>query len=474
MSDARVSLLAGAALVFSLVVHGAESDARLREAFRNPAKDGWTYVHLEGSPAEIGFQHGYLLTAEIEDAKRAIELGSVHGLKQSWEELRTVSMTVLLPHVPDEYRRELQGMEEGLRAHGSKLDLLDLVTMNASMELPYYYDEARNNQAKGVPSGVGEHCSAFVATGSYTRDGRIVIGHNNWSDYLSGSRWSIILDIVPASGHHFIMDGVPGLIHSGDDFGMNDAGMVITETTIANFHGFDRNGVPEFVRARKAMQYSESVDDFVRIMKAENNGGYANTWLIGDTRKNEIARLELGLKHVTLERSSDGYFVGSNFPINPKLIVEETDFPINDPEAPNLIRRRRWDQLMSEFKGKIDVDAGKKFETDHYDALTKEIDPNERTICGHIDRSSRGLKGWQGPYGPAGAVEAKVADAGMVQKMSFVAGAGHPCGLEFRAADFLKEHKEYDWQSPLLHDLKANPWSIVSAGTRKESVTAQR
>jgi Phospholipase B len=474
MSATRVSLLAGAALAFSLVVYGADSDPRLREAFRNPAKDGWTYVHLEGSPAEIGFQHGYLLTAEIEDAKRAIELGSVHELKQSWQELRAVGNTVLLPHVPEEYQQEMQGMAAGLRAHGSKLDLLDLVVMNASMELPYYYDEARKNQAKGVPSSVGEHCSAFVATGSYTKDGRIVIGHNNWSDYLTGSRWNIVLDISPATGHHFIMDGVPGLIHSGDDFGMNDAGIVITETTIANFHGFDRNGVPEFVRARKAMQYSGTVDDFVRIMKAGNNGGYASTWLIGDTKKNEIARLELGLKHVTLERTSDGYFSGANFPINPKLTAEETDFPANDPEAPNLIRRRRWDQLMAEFKGKIDVEAGKKFETDHYDALTKEIDPNERTICGHVDKSNRGLKGWQGPYGPAGAVEAKVADAAMVEKLSFVAGAGHPCGLEFHAADFLKEHKEYDWQSPLLRDLKANPWSVVSAGTRKESVTAQR
>ena len=414
------------------------------------------------------------MTAEIDDAKNAIELALVHEAKHSWDDIRQVSATVLLPHVPAEYKEELQGMEEGLRAHGSKLDLIDLVAINASMELPYYYDQAKNMQGKGVGASVGEHCSAFVATGSYTKNGRIVIGHNNWSDYLTGSRWNLILDIVPANGHHFIMDGVPGLIHSGDDFGMNDAGIVITETTIANFHGFDRNGVPEFVRARKAMQYSESIDDFVRLMKDGNNGGYADAWLLGNIKKNEIARLELGLKNVTLERSIDGYFVGANFPINPKLISEETDFPINDPETPNVIRHRRWDQLMSEFKGRIDVEAGKKFETDHYDALTKEIDPNERTICGHVDRSSRGIKGWQEPYGPAGAVEAKVADAAMIEKMSFVAGAGHPCGVEFRAAAFLKEHKEFDWQSPLLRDLKANPWSMVSAGTPKESITAQR
>jgi hypothetical protein len=97
--------------------------------------------------------------------------------------------------------------------------------------------------------------------------------------------------------------------------------------------------------------------------------------------------------------------------------------------------------------------------------ITKEYDPNERTICGHIDRSSRGLKPWQGAFGPAGAVEAKVADSGMAERMSFVAGAGHPCGVEFHAAEFLKAHKEYKWQDGLLQDLKANPWTTVSAAS---------
>jgi hypothetical protein len=118
---------------------------------------------------------------------------------------------------------------------------------------------------------------------------------------------------------------------------------------------------------------------------------------------------------------------------------------------------------MAENKGRIDVELGKKFETDHYDALTKEYDPNERTICGHIERSSRGLKPWQDPYAPAGAAETKVADSAMAEKMSFWAGMGHPCGLAFNAAEFLKVHKEYAWQSGLLQDLNANPWIVVSA-----------
>src|SRR4029077_16924984 len=157
------------------------------------------------------------------------------------------------------------------------------------------------------------------------------------------------------------------LIHSGDDFGLNSAGMVITETTISGFHGFATNGIPEFVRARKAMQYSSSIDDATRIFRVGNNGGYANDWLIADTRKGEIASLELGLKNVTLERKTDGYFVGSNFPISPKLAAEETNFAVTDQGNSANARHQRWEQLMAQNKGKIDVPMAEKFLADHAD-----------------------------------------------------------------------------------------------------------
>jgi hypothetical protein len=443
----------------------ATADDRMNGATREPgATNGWIQVHLQGDAATRGYQHGYLLNTEIEDAKKAIELSVTHEVNHSWLELRAVAQKMSWAKIPSEYQQELQGIAEGLKEKGSRLDVVDLVAMNEFMEFSYYYDEMKKRNGVALTSSVAEHCSAFVATGRYTKDGRIVIGHNNWSDYLSGTRWKVIFDIAPATGHRFIMDGVPGLIHSADDFGINDAGMMITETTISDFHGFDENGVPEFVRARKAMQYADSIDDFARLMEDGNNGGYANAWLVGDRKTNEIARLELGLKNVILERTRDGYYVGSNFPVNDKLGKEETNFPMSDMNAPNQCRHRRWDQLMEENKGKIDVEAGKRFETDHYDVITKELDPNERTLCGHIDKSSRGLPGWQGPFGAAGAVEAKVADSAMAEKMSFVAGAGHPCGVGFDAKKHLKAHPELAWQAPELEDVKVNAWMVVSAG----------
>jgi hypothetical protein len=439
-----------------------QSDPRLKKSFRRPDQSGWIFVHLEGSPAEIGFQHGYLLAPEIEDAQKVVALGLTHDSKKDYAFFRTAAEKVLWPHIEAQYREELKGMVEGLKAKNVPLDLWDVVALNAWLELtPYYtdwYDQA--HKAASAKRPVPEHCSAFVATGSYTKDGKIVIAHNNWSEYKEGSRWNIIFDIAPANGYRILMDGMPGLIHSGDDFGVNSAGMTISETTIGYFAGFDPDAIPEFVRARKAMQYSASIDDFARIMKDGNNGGYANTWLVADSKNNEIGSLELGLKHVTLHRTQDGYFVGSNFPENEELIRDEApEFPVKDKSISANARHVRWEQLMAENKGTITADSAKRFLADHYDTVDREIAPSERTLCGHVDLSHRGSKPWQANYGPAGTVQNKVTDGTMAARMEFSAAMGHSCGIDFKAAEHLQQHPEFDWQKDVLRDLDSHPWT---------------
>ena len=344
------------------------------------------------------------------------------------------------------------------------MDVWDIVAMNAWLELPYY-DKflSKGTPASTGAAGPGDHCSAFVATGSYTKDGRVVIGHNNWTSYSSGERWNIVFDILPAKGSRIMMDGAAGLIHSGDDFGVNQAGILITETTISGFSGFDPNAVPEFVRARKAMQYAASIDDFARIMKDGNNGGYANTWLVADRKTNEIASLELGLKNVTLLRTKDGFYVGSNFPSDPKLVKEETDFDVNDKGKSENARHARWLALMDQNRGKIDVAAGQKFLGDHFDSYEGKTDASERTLCGHIEVSPRGMGTWQAPYAPAGAVQNKVTDAAGAEKMSLTAALGHSCGISYKSTEHLAKHPEFAWMKDILRDMPARGWARFTA-----------
>ena len=98
-------------------------------------------------------------------------------------------------------------------------------------------------------------------------------------------------------------------------------------------------------------------------MVDRNNGGYANDWLVGDNKTGEIALFELGLKNWSVDRTRNGYFVGSNFPVKPKLMKEETKFDsANRTSSPNA-RRERWEQLIAGHKGSIDVDVAKAFES---------------------------------------------------------------------------------------------------------------
>ena len=437
---ARVVCLVLAIGAYGLTFAQVSSDARLEKAFKRPPQNGWTFVHLEGTPAQIGFQHGYLLAHEIADGSQVIQLELPHDTGKAWQFFREAAEKVLWPRIEDQYREELQGIVAGLKAQAVNLDLWDVVAVNAWLELGYYaswYDQKHN--LEGRPKGaVPERCSAFLATGRFTRDGKIVMGHNAWTGYADGTRWTIIYDIVPARGHRILMDGYPGIIHSGDDFGINSAGIMITETTISGFAGFKTEGIPEFVRARKAMQYASSIDEFVQIIREGNNGGYANTWLAGDRKTGEIARLELGLKNVTLARTKDGFYGGANFPINPKLARQETSFPVKDRGVSANARHNRWKQLAAEYKGRVDVETGKKFLSDHYDTYAKKEEPNERTLCGHIDLSQRGAKPWQPPYGVAGAIQAKLADSSMAERMSLMVAAGHPCGIHFHAGEHLE------------------------------------
>jgi hypothetical protein len=473
----------GLAVVLLVAAMGASqaqdvssADPRLQKAYRFQ-QGGWTYVHLEGSPSEAGFQHGYLLAPEIADALEAIKLFDTRQTQRDWEFFRKTAREMLWPHIDAEYQQELQGIADGVKAHGVDLDVYDIVALNAFEEVPDYYVPWLNKQEKAAKApklAAPGNCSAFIATGAYTKGHQIVIAHNNWTSYLAGERWVIIFDILPQHGQRILMDGFPGVITSDDDFGVNAAGIMITETTITQFEGWDPNGKPEFVRSRKALQYAKSINDYVRIIKEGNNGGYANDWLIGDRKTGEIAYLELGLKNTPLWRTKDGYFVSSNFARDPKLIHEETSgFDPNDASSSMNARHARWEELMKQAKGKIDVEIAEQFLSDHVDSFEKtasgveKTQPNERSLCGHVDASSRGVKEWDwSPYNPGGAVQGKAADSNMTANMSFVARAGHPCGADFVAADFLERHPEFSWQKPLLRDMKAGPWTTFQAGQK--------
>jgi hypothetical protein len=432
-------------------------------------RDGWIFVHLEGTPEQIGYQHGSWLAPEIADLLRVIKPYLEKSSKRDWSFYRQASENMLWTGIDPEYQREIDGIVAGLKSKGIEADRWDLVALNANQELPYYYVPWLDKKEGRAPvTHAPGNCSAFIATGSHTKDRRIVMGHNAWTNYVVGTRWNVVFDIKPATGFRFIMDGLPGVIISDDDFGVNSAGIMVTETTITQFEGWNPAGKPEFMRARKALQYSRSIDDFVRIMLDGNNGGYANDWLIGDNKTGEIALFELGLINHELKRANEGCFVGANFPVTDKVRTEETKFDHTKKDSSPNARRVRWEHLTARHKGKIDVGQGKAFENDDFDIITQAHGANERTLCGRVEISPRGAPEWDwGPFYPGGTVQSKVIDGSLAGTLAFWGQFGHH-GSDFVADDFLAEHKEYEWMRGLLKDMRCQPWSRFEADMKSK------
>lgn len=426
-------------------------------------KNGWTYIHIEGSPLERGFQYGYLLSDDIKEAIRTLSEEWHYSTALDWQFLAEKADSLFTQKIDAEDMAEMNGIVEGMKAKGVSVDRKDIVALNGWIELRSYWWPTVKDKINS-PEKKKESCSSFIAVGSMTKDGGIVLGHNTMTSFYEPF-CNIIIDILPEKGHRILMQTTAGLIHSGTDFFITDAGLVGSETTIGDFFPFDPDGTPEFVRMRQATQYASSIDQWCDIMKKGNNGGYANAWLIGDINKNEIARLELGLKYIGFERKKDGYFTGSNVAEDLKILRNETRTNETNIKISGVARRLRWKQLMKQFTGKIDLEEAKKFEADHYDMYLKKDTLSGRDLCSHWELDAQTSTS-DSPFDPGGTVDAKVVDSKMAKEMSFEARWGSACGRDFNAKKFLEGNPQYEWMTGILKDMPTEPWTVFKAGEK--------
>jgi hypothetical protein len=340
-------------------------------------KNGWIYVHIEGDPYERGFQHGYLVASELDEILESLKYLTYWNTGKRWDFFVDAGEALFVPRIDEEFLEEMKGIAKGAQSAGVNITWQEVLAWNGYFELTGYWwpNEKAGKFAKGDQTDK-DRCSAFIATGSATKDGRIVMAHNSWDAFEQGQFFNLILDLQSAEGHRIFMQSVPGYIHSMADFFVTEAGIMGTETTIGGFGDYDPNEVPEFFRARKAMQYANDLDEFVKMMEKKNNGGYANSWLLADANTGEIMRLELGLNYQNVERKTDGYFVGFNAPVDPRIRnLECGNTGYADIRMPMGARWVRLTQLMKEHYGEIDTELAQEILAEHIQSsLSQSLD----------------------------------------------------------------------------------------------------
>jgi uncharacterized protein CbrC (UPF0167 family) len=448
-----------------------EERAWLERAERRDS-NGWIHLKIGGAPFARGFQHGYLVAAEYAEAIRVF--AAMTYLTSGFDYAFFVEKAVELQksRIPDEQLEEMSGIAAGLTRAGVPTSLDDIIGWIANTEITgYWWPTVASQYVNTAPTGNRKsHCSAFIATGSATTDGHIVIGHETFTEFWNGQFNNVILDITPDDGFRMVMQTSPGYTASMTDFWMTGGGIVVVETTMVGYQGFDPDKVPEYVRARNACQYGTSIDEWVELMNAENDGGYANIWLIGDIKTGEIANYQQGLIYQNLEKKSDGWFYGDNAPSDPRIrFVESTDTGYNDIRQQTGARRVRWPQLLAQHEGSIDAEIGQVMLGDTFDPYLGYINPSSRTICSHYDEDPMEFVSdpnavWNIPFYPAGSVDGKVTTAAMAEEMSMWGRFGRADGAPFNAAEFLRLHPQWAWQEGYLPDMPHQPWTLFEGG----------
>jgi hypothetical protein len=178
-----------------------EEQAWLSKAIREET-NGWIYIHIEGRPFARGFQHGYLLAKEIAESLRIEKYINWWDTGKEWSFFVEATLKMFAPKIAPEFREEMEGITAGARKAGVEVSYGDVVLLNASSEIfGYWYSWSQKNA--GSPQK-GGGCSAFIATGKATADGRLVLAHNTWTSYVTCLS-NIVIDLVPEKGFRMLM-----------------------------------------------------------------------------------------------------------------------------------------------------------------------------------------------------------------------------------------------------------------------------
>jgi len=485
---------------------------------------GWIYLHIEGKPYDRGYQHGYLLANEIVDhitrwsnvihnspknSKKPVDINSPEYQKMSndwWESCRSAIKKIYWDRTPEEYQEEIKGIADGVKARDGKVfdrdvDYIDILAINQMYEymtrqdypmkgfhpirdlfhigeilLPTSLSQDENNYVNNfdtISITEPQHCSAFIATGNATTNGQIVAAQSVrcgiwWYPYYIAQRWNVIIDIVPENGNRLIMASSPGYIWSCENYYQNEKGIVIVETTCGLQGLWKNTGYSMAIRTRRAIQYSNTLNQALDYLMEGNDGLWTGAYLLGDTETSEIARLDLALYNHEIWRTFNGFYWAANNAMSNRVraegynlkkslyglalkIIGNSAAGYYTPKYYPTPRDVKFKELGNKYYGKIDIEVLKEKIMSEYpisDHLTIDIKATDTQLM----KKNSLWTFWGNPRGmiwDVSDVENKLQGARNVPPAGWTLIPGLPAGHDFNSpvnnVDTVPENSDVKW-----------------------------
>ncbi|MFX1392054.1 MAG: C45 family autoproteolytic acyltransferase/hydrolase [Promethearchaeota archaeon] len=293
-------------------------------------------LHVEGSPYEMGYQHGYLCAEgasrmaseeffvkvvlgflgfdgdgllssiiDVEDIKDTLGwLIPEDWIEQIYIELDQSITDLLLvlvlwivqknlKYVPQALIEEMQGLADGATDAGYATSFNNVLLLNmafdAILSIVYPIITPLLLTLEGL--GIFHMCNAFVAHGTATTNGNTIMGRDFMFNGAVFSEVALLIEQDPDDGNKFVSTTAPGFV--GVTAAMNEKGIGIgmdmcpsVDCTPADF------GMGCLLTARYVVQNADELSEAVNIIKTSKRGV---SWIypIGDGRGSEVGGVAL-------------------------------------------------------------------------------------------------------------------------------------------------------------------------------------
>lgn len=263
------------------------------------------FMHLKGSPYEIGLQHGTLLAHLVPD-ESLIEMGGqfnpltaqvsgVNRLIQGFQQFyfRYKINPWIDRNIPEDVYKELEGIIYGV-SQGQESAPLEIIMGNVSQDL-----------------GMTFACTSMAAFGEATASGSLYHARN--LDHIGMIDWAehgFVVIYEPDQGYPFITHIYP--IHAGTMQAMNNQGITVS----VNYSLVDRSdnsldGMAMVFLIRQIVQYASTLDEAIEIV-LNTPRTFGLNILISDSKVPDAVVLEVDPNRYAIRRGNDQVLYTAN------------------------------------------------------------------------------------------------------------------------------------------------------------------
>jgi isopenicillin-N N-acyltransferase-like protein len=293
-------------------------------------------ITVEGEAYERGHQYGARAFDSIrQNVEVYLRLIAFHSGREAAAARQAAGeyRPILAAHAP-ELLEEMRGIAEGAR-----VDLVDVLLINARSELMGAFGE-------------GE-CTALAATPQVTAEGRVLMGQN-WDWYTAVAPEPVLLQVRPAAGPEILT-----LVEAGQvgKIGLNSAGLGVGLNFLSHEHR--GQGVPVHVILRQMLSCAD-LGEAVRQAYAVPRGTAANVLLAH--AKGDVLDLELTATEVDFLYADDGWLAHANHFESQRMRGGDTGLPTSMSSLSRAARARR---LLAAARGQISLRSLQAILADH-------------------------------------------------------------------------------------------------------------